>query len=569
MIRKKMLVLFTILSALALGACGGSSGGGGGGGGGGGLATGTFIKTVDNPLATVGPNNGLFSDITGASGPSQFMYLASDVAGAGTITSISLRHNATLAATVNCSNITIKMATIPTSVTDLVATQATNTGNEIGSEITVVNGAVTVLDGAINTYFDIPLTTPFYYNGVDNLFMEFSRGAACDGAAPISQAQGLAYNAGSFGSPPLARTILYKTKFNFAGGENEQNKGGAAGNLSPFGFSLIRNQNLYLASEINGSGPITGLAYQMNSTSVAGAYTFSLKMGHSTLPALGLTYADNYSDTPVTVATNVTVNIPAGIPAGGWVWIPIPDGVFVYNGVDNLIIDIDKTSGTANNYARTAFVTGSRAEGSSGALVASAVDGTYYHMKFRFNGAPVLVMQNSSGGSSQVLGGFTGTGAGQAQNLYPPSLVGTGGTVTSISVRLSVNSTLATIPNYKIYMGNTAKTTFNIADIYSSNMEINPTLVYSGSFDIPAGLKQGDWVTIPLQNSFTYDPTKHMSILFMADSASPGNNKVSASFSSTILPKHLVGRNNNAVDITGAPSWDWDGFVNVQLNISK
>jgi len=168
-----------------------------------------------------------------------------------------------------------------------------------------------------------------------------------------------------------------------------------------------------------------------------------------------------------------------------------------------------------------------------------------------------------------VLGGFAGTGAGQMQSLYKPNFVGTGGLINSINLRLKTDSVAATITDYKIYMGGTAKDTLDVVDSYSSNMELNSTLVYDGSFDIPAGLKAGDWLNIPLQTGFTYDPTENMSILFMAASASPGDNAVSASSNAALFPTHSVGRNDNAVDIAGFPGWDEDGLVDIQLNISR
>ena len=60
-----------------------------------------------------------------------------------------------------------------------------------------------------------------------------------------------------------------------------------------------------------------------------------------------------------------------------------------------------------------------------------------------------------------------------------------------------------------------------------------------------------------------------MTILFMADSAAPGFNPVSASINGALFPTHSVGRNDNTVDISGTPIWDEDGLVDVQLNISK
>ena len=107
---------------------------------------------------------------------------------------------------------------------------------------------------------------------------------------------------------------------------------------------------------------------------------------------------------------------------------------------------------------------------------------------------------------------------------------------------------------------------------YSSNMELNSTLVFDGSFEIAAfKTKAGDWITIPLQTSYVYDPTQNLSILFMASAGSPGNNPVSVSNSPDLFPTHSVGRNDNDynVDTDGLPEWSSNVLVDVQLNISK
>ena len=114
MIKKNLLLLFTILSALVLGACGG-----GGGAvpipvpdpdpdpvGGGGLVTAEFTKTIAADVSTGGtiaPFN------TSDYRRSMFLYRASDVKGSGKLTSISLRLNQDLVTAASCPNTTIRI----------------------------------------------------------------------------------------------------------------------------------------------------------------------------------------------------------------------------------------------------------------------------------------------------------------------------------------------------------------------------------------------------------------------------------------------------------------------------
>ena len=205
---------------------------------------------------------------------------------------------------------------------------------------------------------------------------------------------------------------------------------------------------LYTADEIDGSGPVTGIAFQMGAASVQNDVTYTLKLGHTTLAALTATYADNFdSGAPVTVANALNFTIPLGLQAGDYFWVPIPDGIFTYNGTDNLVVEVDVPAATATTSLKlTLNVPGRRASGDSGNDVATAVGTHTYHIKLRFNGAPVQIMPVGNGFTPQVLGGYAVTGAGQIQSLYRPNLVGTGGVITSVSVRLMGSSKAATIP---------------------------------------------------------------------------------------------------------------------------
>ena len=567
-----MVTIMGILIAMFLTGCGGSSGGGGAvvNGSATGLADGSFNKKI--------VYNSAFSDTqfsTISSIRYHHLYQADDIQGSGNITALRFQYEVDLSSEVTCNNTTIKLG--HTDVTDLTTTFADAIETGKGSFVTVIdNETVTIPVGTESNFFEIPLTKSFNYNGVDNLLVEISRTSGCSDIVSL-YAGTETYGATVYSTVSAAEatgtasTSNTTIGFQFTGGDNEQNFGGLLNNSWPFSTSLPKVQTLYMADEIEGSGPVTGIAFQMNDLSVQNDVTYTAKLGHTTFTALTSIFADNFnSGSPVTVANAVDFTIPAGIPAGDYFWLPIPDGVFTYNGTDNLIVEVDVSSATdLTNLRRSTLSAGRRASGGSGTAVATGIDSTTYHIKLRFNGAPVQIMPVGNGAPSQVLGGFAGTGAGQMQSLYKPNFVGTGGLINSINLRLKTDSVAATITDYKIYMGGTAKDTLDVVDSYSSNMELNSTLVYDGSFDIPAGLKAGDWLNIPLQTGFTYDPTENMSILFMAASASPGDNAVSASSNAALFPTHSVGRNDNAVDIAGFPGWDEDGLVDIQLNISR
>jgi hypothetical protein len=552
--------------------------GGGGGGGGampatsGSLPAAVFTKSAVLPVAGLGDWNTLFSNGTG-SRRFQALVRAQELQGSGPVQALAF-HFAAASTGNSCPNVTIKLG--HTSVTTLGTTFAGNVEQGRGALATVYGPAtLTIPSGAAGDYFTIPLNGAFYYNGVDNLVVDITSDACTGHNVLMATAASPAYTALIYnGTDKTVATgntwdSLAHMKFTFAGGDDKIDLGGAVSNSWPFANTTgqkPRIQNLYLASEINGSGPITGIAFQLNATSGAGSYTYTLKLGHSTLTALTTTFASNYSGSPATVANAVTFSIPANIPAGTWVWVPIPDGVFTYNGTDNLIVEVATSSGTADTNLRTAAVAGRRvaADEFGGAVTTGLVDGTAYHIALRFNGATVDVLPNGDATSSQVLGGL---GAGQFQNLYKSVYLGTAGSITNIAVRMDGNANAATVPNAKIYMGHTTKTGLVVTDTYASNMT-GETLVFNGTISVPAGLRDGDWLTIPLQTPFTYNGTENLVVLFTADAAT-ALNSVKAHYSLTEFPNHAVSRSDNAVTTAGNPTFSFDGAVNLRLGIQK
>ncbi len=569
------------LTALMFSACGGG-GGGGSNGGGAPLATGLFSKTTPTAVSyNYYPWN--TNDVK-----MQLLYPANQVNGSGNIKAIRFQLANNNGSAVTCPGTTIRLA--HTLATALTTTFANNLAGGKGSFVTVLNVVtVTIPIGTMNSWFEIPFTTTFNYNGVDNLLVQIEKTAACslDIATNTGNvASTRVYSYAADGNPAIGEYNAHTAgigpdgdsntlQFVFAGGTDAVIRSGAAlYNVVPFSITSRHHvQMLHLASEINGSGPITGLGMVARGTTptVAGSYKMTVKLGHALASALTTTFAANFKDSPVTVASAMTFTIPAGNPAGTVIWLPIT-GAFNYNGTDNLIVDIQVDAVTADNGWQA------RTSGANVRLLAypgdttGILDNQAYDTVFRFNGGTIDVLAAdfavNLSGSNQVFG-TASAGGGQVQNLYDNTLLGTAGTINSVSVRLYNNSsTAATLTNFKVYMGHTGKAGYSLADSYASNMNENK-LVYSGAFTIPAGLEAGDWITIPLQTPFTYDPSKNLSILFTSDNNNSGstNLNVIASFTDpTRFPAYAVGTDDNAVF---APSWFYPGGVCVRLGITR
>lgn len=495
---KRAASLFFIgLITIVLTACGG----GGGGGGGGGLSTGTFEKTDERTGTSWSQHFGTtFNGIRYL-----HLYQVADILGAGYISALRLQANSAVAASFACANVTIRMGH---------SSAATTTGTYADVETVGQGSPVTVLDDATITipamaqydYWEIPLATNFYYNGIDNIFVDISRAGACGGTTAVRAGNtATTVTIGSVAGPMPAtgsnQTALAGMRFVFSGGDNTIDLGGGSTNFWPFTNQVAQTQNLYLASEINGSGPITGLGFQLDAaTTVANTYTYTVRMGHSTLATLNNDFTSNFSGTPNTVADNLTFTIPAGMPAGAYFWVPLTSS-FNYNGTDNLIIDVAVPSGTGDTDLRVAPIAGRRVSDNIGDNTPS-LGAVAYHIRLRMNGSTMDVIGPDNGQTTMF-----STSVDGRQFMLRAAELGTSGTINRIACRIYSASVAQDYMGYKVVMAHSSASTLDAVD---ANNTAGGSTVFSGTFSLPAGLRNGDWVEIPLSNSFSYNGTDNL-----------------------------------------------------------
>ena len=521
-----LMFVLGLVAIIGTGGCGGSSSGGGGGGGEGAggstsLTTGEFTKTVT--LASADNWNGPFFT---TDQHQQQLYLASDINGAGYIYSIELRLNLDTTGS-SCPDATIKMG--HTSLGGLTTTFSNNVEEGKGTLETVRTGAFNVPAGSAGDYFTIILDTPFLYNGVDNLVVDFLI-TACNEIVNLrvdntTLANG-ALHINSLTSPTgTLYTSTLHTNFNFEGGDNPLFNNPTFSATVPFNVNpdVQRQQQLYLASDINGSGPITGLGIQVGNLTTEETYTVSVTLGHATVTTLSFDYAANYSGSPVTAANSVSFTIPANVPANSYVWIPLPDAVFTYNGTDNLILEFDVTAATGD----TLFTYHDHGSGdvrliygTSDASLINLVASAIHHIKLRFNGGTMDVITAEDIGLSVP---FSNLHDYKMQFMFGAQQLGTGGPVTGISFRLVNNSLASDYPAATVVLGHTANPVLSMT--FADNMT-DPTTVFTGTLNIPARLKAGDWVTIPV-SGFTYDPTQNLVVEVIQDAGTASNSILS------------------------------------------
>jgi hypothetical protein len=549
-ISRYLLAMLLLLSSVVIASCGGGGGGDGGGGGGGGgptpLATGTFTKTADMGSANY---TGLLDADTYAH--YQYLYLASIINGAGRITGLAIKYRSTMDTAVTCPNATIKLS--HSNLANLTGTFANNLGTGQGSQTTVLNNAtMTFPAGAAGSWQTILLATPFDYNGKDNLIIDVERTGACSGIVFDDVNTPWPYTAGVFtftngSATGIPVSWAANGKLVFAGGDNSIYTQSATAGSADVGFTTTANQqkfqNLYLASEVNGSGPITGIGFPVCGDSTCGAattaqtYTVTVKLGHSSLTNLTATYANNYDvGAPVTVINNLQFTVPAGVPPNSqYVWLPVTN-VFTYNGTNNLLVEVEVTSASGITYwpgvntASNTFV-----YGTSGSPTALAVAPVSFRINFRFNGG---TMNFITAGSSSLVPPFDlVTGLMKTHWLYDAASLGTGGSISKIAFRLNNNSVASDYSNFTVTIGQTSNNLLS-GVLFANDFDVSANVLSTSTFSIPAGMLAGDWIEIPLSGTFSYDPTKNL-VVEITTSAATAGNSVRAEFSATRFPSHI------------------------------
>ncbi|MBN2402652.1 MAG: hypothetical protein JXN64_09645 [Spirochaetes bacterium] len=519
-----------------------SSCGGDGSDSGGGTPAGTFTKqsSVINNVSYMGP----FSDSTDSK--DQFLYTASQIGASGKITKIRMRHRYAITTAVSCPNITIKMG--HTSLDTLTTTFSGAGGNVeegCGSEKTVLdNAALTIPVAAAENWFEISLSAPFDYNGVDNLVVDFETKTKCSNVILMTTTttgtDRNAYFAAVDNEPGIAefnpttaagvQNSLLWMQFVFEGGDNGIvcADGGAVNGIALAPGSTGRTQMLILASDIKGSGLITGMAINpYDYTNAAQISDMSVKIAHIPAATTVLTtdFAANYGGAnPVVVTQNLSYNIPVDQPSA--VWIPFNSSDFNYDGTSNLLIDISCMVISGNYLILDTEVPENRLlySASPNALTGSFPAGPRaVEPVFRFYGSTINVV--APGSPATIYYPFNESNNNTLQYLFTASDLGVNSSINRIALRLSSDvSTASSYDNFTVTLGQTENTVLGDT-LFSANFN-GTRISYSGTYNVTGGLIKGDWIEIPLQTPFACDPAKNLVVQFSGHSGTARNSIV-------------------------------------------
>ena len=455
-----------------------------------------------------------FTDLYGYT-KMQLLYPAANIAGAGYIDSISFIRSRDQPTAITCQNTTIRMG--HTSLVALTDTYTDNIEQGRGALITVIDDqTLNFPAGGPNAPVSFTLVKPFYYNGVDNLVVEIERTATCSGKVYVkSEYMGLNADVRLFVATPQATgsltDYLQHMEFDFRGGDTKLIEFDALNMASfvPFGASSNKVQLLYYADEIKGRGTITGIGFPVNDifngNSLEQSYTVTVRLGHSTLQDLTTNFAANFSDTPITVANNVSFTATGGIARGDYIWLPMPDGRFDYNGTDNLLVEIEVLASSGNTYWLVKDgIPHRRAYGIVGNANAIGTNGNVYGLKLRFAGSTVDVVTDGLGTDNFPFN----SDPNRRQYLFTAAELGGSGVINKIAHRLKDDATtIADYSSCRVMLGHTTLSSLG-GTSFAANM-IDETEVYNADYSIPIS-KAGDWVEMPLNGVFNYDGIRNL-----------------------------------------------------------
>jgi hypothetical protein len=425
---------------------------------------------------------------------------------------LRLQANADLASAVSCPNTFVRVG--HTHVDDLDATFAENVEQGQGAYVTVLDDATLSIPATgEGEFFDVPFDVPFDYNGVDNLVFEIARSAGCSATVAVRNQADVTYTSyvfsGSDANAPTGTTGTFRISsgFVFEGGTKILRAADGGVNQTVFGApaSIGRSQYLILPGDIEGAGPITGIEFEVSASLAAPmTTTYSLTLSHapSDTNALQSDPGENVGTDGAIVAEGLTVTVPKGAQT---FWLPL-EGTFDYDGERPLLIDVTATAVTGPTLLQGRGVLSGRVnladvDSDDGLVQIRAIE-----PRLRFHGSTVDRIFSSSDFDTYV---FTTNATGRSeQYLYHATELGTAGAITRLGCRMvTASSTETDYADFEVSFAHTAAEELTVD--MSANMPA-PEAAFTGTFTVPAGLVQGDWIEIPLTTPFEYDGLRNL-----------------------------------------------------------
>lgn len=463
----------------------------------------------------------------------QNIYTASEIGGACTINAIAF-------------NVATKYGLATTSLKIYMGHKSSlfssSSDYMTSSNLTLVYSGTPTL-GSSTGWENLTLSTPFNYNGTDNLVVVICRQSSnytstltyyytsmpssyyvmnrwSDDTSSYGVITGT-YSYSLASERPNIRLTVDRTI------NDDKTATIGTGTSSTYSYPYRSNsyystvQTVYTAREIGSAGIIKNIAYNVASAYSQKMTSLKIYMGHK--KSTFLSASDYMTSDDLTLVYDGSPTLGSKT---GWEQINL-DHDFLYNGKDNLVIVVSKSAATTNSslsyyYTSSTPATGYNTLARSGSYqdysdVASSFYGystsTYRpNVKIGIDKVKTKELTIGTGTASYTYPFNVGNYYSTVENLYSSSEVGGACTIENISYRVYSSGT-DYLSSVKIYMGHRSST-FSASTTPLSPSDL--TLVYDGPLTI--GQSTG-WQKIILDTPFKYNGTGYLAVVVCKQAA--------------------------------------------------
>lgn len=278
-------------------------------------------------------------------------------------------------------------------------------------------------------------------------------------------------------------------------------------------YSNYAGQTIYLASEINKSGYITSLAYQLattpSSTITSSVTIYMAETDATTMP-------EGKMDLSAFTVVYTNSNTTLGKSTNGWETISLSNP-FYYSGKKNLVVAVSTSKATTLGVTYNCFSESDcrYIRGNSSSSISAASSKANYRAVTRFT-FEVETTESTVGSATTTDYAYAGFGDYwhnyASQILYTSSEIGQAGMLTEIAFS-AANTSSSVSGSLKVYLAEVEQNTLT-SQVPSSAF----TKVYDGSFTF--GQITNGYKTVTLQTPFFYSGTKNLVVAIMSDKGS-------------------------------------------------
>jgi len=445
----------------------------------------------------------------------QMIYKASEIGRSGKVTSIAFR----VATSTSCPTTEVKVYLghksstfsgtndyVSSSNLTLVYSGTPTLGQSVGWEPIVFNQGSFDYNGTDNL---VVVVTKKCLNYKENLKYYYSEASGCmlyrrnDTDSTYGNVTSMyAYYASS--SRPVIKISI---------------QGPVSSNNAPYNnfYNYSTNQMIYKASEIGRSGKITSIAFKVATSTSCPTTEVKVYLGHKSSTFSGTN--DYVSSSNLTLVYSGSPTLGQSV---GWEPIVFNQGVFDYNGTDNLVVVVTRKgsykTGLKYYYSKISGCMLYRGKDDNTAYGDVTYTSNSYSSSSNRPAIKIVMEEASSSGNAVTIGDGTTSSQHTApynnyyrystnQMIYKASEIGRSGKITSIAFMVATSTSCPTT-EVKVYLGHKSGTFFTTNDYVSSS---NLTLVYSGA---PTLGQSVGWEPLVFnQATFDYNGTDNLVVV--------------------------------------------------------